>query len=121
MCRNFLIYLINLKSINFLKEITSKQQGMYIGVALILGIIGLTFIEYIYHSKGIIKLLIFLVIILFLTGSTLNGLKITIDSQGDLQNKYMAIYYCIQFFGIVLALIYFIFKFLKLLFFLLFG
>lgn len=118
MCRNFLLYLISLETFSFLKKVTSRQQGLYIAFVLILGIIGLNFIEYIYHSKGIIKLFIFLVLILFLTGGILNGLKITMDSQGDLQNKYMAIYYCIQFAGIIIALIFFIFKFLKLTFFL---
>jgi hypothetical protein len=83
--------------------------------------LGLRFFADLYHMEGLGKVFVFLALILFLIGGILNSTKIIMNNLGDFQNKYMAIYYCIQLFGIVSALIFFIFKFLKLLSFLLFG
>ena len=121
MCRKFLLELINLKIFNFLKKITTKQQYLYIVSVFIFAMVGLRFFANLYHMEGLGKLFVFLALILFLIGGILNGTKIIMNNLGNFQNKHMAIYYCIQFIGIAVALIYFIFKFIQLALHLLFG
>ena len=121
MCHKFLLNLINLKIFDFLKNITTKQQYLYIASVLILVIVGLRFFSEFYHMIGLSKLFVFLALILFLIGGILNGTKIIMNNLGDFKNKYMAAYYCIQLIGIMVALIYFIFKFIQLALLLSFG
>ena len=121
MCRKFLLDLVSLNIFNFLNKITIKQQYLYIVIVFIFAMIALRFFANLYHMEGLSKLFIFLALILFLIGGILNSLKIIINNQGDFQNKYIAIYYCIQLIVIMIILIYFIFKFLNLIFFLMFS
>ena len=121
MCSRILSYLISSKYFHFLKKVTTFQRAIFVisGISFVIFIVNN--FEYFYYSKGLNKIILLLITILFLIGTFFHILKIFIDKEKYLDIKSIAISYCLQLIGITIGLLYLIFKFLKLTFFLIFG
>ena len=117
MCYKFLNYISNFKISSFLKKIILVNNIKSTLIITFFIAISIYFAKYIYYSGGIIKLIIFFIAIIFLINAIFRGIYIVNEGRADWKNnKYYTFYICMQFIGVILGLIYFIFKFLNLLF-----
>jgi len=110
MCKKVLEYFTTHSYLKFIYKISKFQQALFNIFGFILIIVSVENFSFIYHSDGVIKLLIYLIIILFLFGGFLNMIKTFIDANEWFRFKYYLVSFCLYLIGLIIGIFYFIFK-----------
>lgn len=110
MCSKFLKYIIELNIFFFVKKITTKQHYLLIFILNITMIVGLIFTREIYRTEGILKILVFIVLIVYLMIVILASIRGITISQANWNNNFSALFYCLPFFMLIIFLFIMIYK-----------
>jgi len=110
MCSKVLSYLISSKYFHFLKKVSTFQQVVFVILGFSFVVFLVNKFEYFYYLTGLNKIILLLVIVFFLVGTFLHILKIFIDKKGYLDIKPIATSYCLQLVGIIIGLLYLLYK-----------
>jgi len=112
MCDKLLLYLIDSKYLQFLKNVSTLQRLIFVIFGFSFVIFAVNNFEYLYNSEGVAKVILILVSILLLIGTFLHIVKFFIDQERYMNVTPIRISYCLQLIGIAIGIIYLSFKLL---------